>query len=80
MRSLMTVAALAATAFAVPAMAQDGTASSDTAFSGPRVEGLVGWDRVQNHGHDSGVAYGVGAIYALSGLYLLLEAVPGSSV
>jgi outer membrane immunogenic protein len=59
----MTVAALAATAFAVPAMAQDATASSDTPFSGPRVEGLVGWDRVQNRGHDSGVAYGIGAGY-----------------
>jgi outer membrane immunogenic protein len=44
-------------------MAQDGAASSDSAFSGPRVEGLVGYDRVQNHGHDSGVAYGVGAGY-----------------
>lgn len=58
MRSLVTVAAIAAAAFAVPAMAQD-----RASFAGPRVEGLVGWDRVQNHGHDSGVNYGVGAGY-----------------
>src|SRR3954453_11191036 len=63
MRSLVTAAALAATAFAVPAMAQDNAAPAETSFSGPRVEGLVGWDRVQNHGHDSGVNYGVGAGY-----------------
>ena len=63
MRSLVTVAALAATAFAVPALAQDNAASADSSFAGPRVEGLVGWDRVQNHGHDSGVNYGVGAGY-----------------
>ena len=63
MRSLVTVAAFAATAFAVPAIAQDNAASADSSFSGPRVEGLVGWDRVQNHGHDSGVNYGVGAGY-----------------
>ena len=62
MRSLVTVAALAATAFAVPALAQD-RGSPETSFSGPRVEGLVGWDRVQNHGHESGVNYGVGAGY-----------------
>jgi outer membrane immunogenic protein len=63
MRSLVTVAALAAAAFAVPAMAQDNSPSAETSFAGPRVEGLAGWDRVQNHGHDSGVNYGVGAGY-----------------
>ncbi len=61
MRSIV-VAALFAASAAVPALAQD--AASDRApFTGPRVEGLAGWDRVQNNGHDDGVLYGIGAGY-----------------
>jgi outer membrane immunogenic protein len=60
MRSIV-VAALFAASAAAPALAQD--ASGRAPFTGPRVEGLVGWDRVQNNGHKDGVAYGVGAGY-----------------
>ncbi len=63
MRTLVTFAALAAATLAVPAIAQDSAAPADNSFAGPRIEGLVGWDRVQNHGHDSGVNYGVAAGY-----------------
>ena len=53
------LAALASAAFATPALAQDGAP-----FTGPRVEGIVGWDRAQNNGsHDDGIAYGVGVGY-----------------
>jgi outer membrane immunogenic protein len=58
MRTLLTVAAVAAASLAVPAIAQDNAAPDSPSFAGPRVEGLVGWDRVQNHGHDTGVNYG----------------------
>ncbi|MBU3077244.1 outer membrane protein [Sphingomonas quercus] len=58
MRNLVLAAMFAATA-AAPALAQDAAAS----FTGPRVEGIVGWDRVSNDGHDDGVTYGVGAGY-----------------
>jgi len=58
MRNLVLAAMFAATA-AAPALAQDSAAS----FSGPRVEGVVGWDRVSNDGHDNGVTYGIGAGY-----------------
>ena len=52
-------AAVAATAIAAPAFAQDGPS-----FSGAHVEALGGWDRVQGGGtHDDGVLYGVGAGY-----------------
>lgn len=44
---------------AAPAIAQTGTGP----FSGARVEGTVGWDRVQNNGHNDDVTYGVGAGY-----------------
>jgi outer membrane immunogenic protein len=57
MRSIV-VAALFAASAAVPALAQD-----RAPFTGPRVEGLAGWDRVQNNGHDDGVNYGLGAGY-----------------
>lgn len=65
MRSLVTLAALTAATTAVPAIAQDASAPAAASFAGPRIEGLVGWDRPQNHGHDSGVAYGVAAGYDL---------------
>ena len=57
MRSIV-VAALFAASTAVPALAQD-----SAPFTGARVEGLAGWDRVQNNGHDDGVQYGIGAGY-----------------
>ncbi|ATE63330.1 outer membrane protein [Rhizorhabdus dicambivorans] len=57
MRSIV-VAALFAASAATPALAQD-----RAPFTGPRVEGLAGWDRVQNNGHDDGVHYGLGAGY-----------------
>jgi len=60
MRSIV-VAALLAASTATPALAQD--ASGRAPFTGPRVEGLVGWDRVSNNGHDDAVAYGIGAGY-----------------
>lgn len=61
MRSIVVAALLAASA-AAPALAQ-GPASDQAPFTGPRVEGLAGWDRVQNNGHDDGVLYGLGAGY-----------------
>ena len=61
MRSIV-VAALFAASAAVPALAQD-TAGGRAPFTGARVEGLAGWDRVQNNGHDDGVQYGLGAGY-----------------
>jgi outer membrane immunogenic protein len=53
------LAALAAGAVAAPAAAQEASP-----FTGPRVEGIVGWDRVQVPGdRGDGVAYGVGLGY-----------------
>ena len=53
-------AAVAAIAFASPAMAQDAA----TAPAGARVEALVGWDRPSISGfHDNGVLFGLGAGY-----------------
>jgi outer membrane immunogenic protein len=59
MRKLI-LAALAAGTLASPAFAQDAAAP----FTGPRVEGLVGWDRNQVlDSHSDGVAYGAGLGY-----------------
>lgn len=59
MRKVAIALLLASATTATPALAQDGAA-----FSGPRVEGVIGWDRTQaNGGHDDGVLYGVGAGY-----------------
>lgn len=53
------LAALAATAMATPALAQDAAP-----FTGFRLEGLVGYDNVKgNGGGRDGVAYGLGAGY-----------------
>jgi len=53
------IAALTAAAAATPALAQDGAP-----FTGPRVEGLVGYDNIKgNGGHRNGVAYGAGVGY-----------------
>lgn len=50
---------LAGVAAASPAFAQ-----VDAPFTGPRIEGLVGWDHpVTNPGHDDAVTYGVAAGY-----------------
>jgi len=62
MRSIV-VAALFAASAAAPAFAQD-AASERAPFTGARVEGLAGWDRVSaNGGHDDAVTYGLGAGY-----------------
>lgn len=56
----LSIALLAAGVVASPAMAQDAAAP----FTGPRVEGIVGWDRLQANGdHDDEVMYGVAAGY-----------------
>ena len=54
-----TAAASAAFLSATPALAQDATA-----VSGPRVEALVGYDRLRVDGEkDGGVLFGIGAVY-----------------
>jgi len=45
-------------AVATPALAQDAS-SARAPFTGPRIEGIVGWDRVQSDGHKDDVMYGV---------------------
>lgn len=59
MRNLILAALLAGSASA-PALAQD-----RAPFTGPRVEGIVGWDRSgqKDAGRDDGVTYGVGVGY-----------------
>ncbi|WP_414901207.1 outer membrane protein [Sphingomonas flavalba] len=60
MRTLI-LAALFATAAASPALAQP---AGNAPFTGLRIEGLVGYDHVKNHGYgDNAVAYGLGAGY-----------------
>jgi len=58
---LFAVALIASTAIAAPAFAQD----SDSTFTGPRAEGIVGWDHVKDDSvygaSKDGVVYG-GAI------------------
>lgn len=55
---ILVLATLLASAAAAPAMAQDAAP-----FTGPRVEALVGWDRVQADGHDDDIGYGIAAGY-----------------
>jgi outer membrane immunogenic protein len=65
------IAALAASALAAPALAQDAAP-----FTGFRLEGLVGYDNLKgNGGGRDGVAYGVGAGYdfQLGGAVLGIE-------
>lgn len=58
MRKLV-ASTIAAFVVAMPAFAQD-----RAPFTGARVEGLAGWDRVQsNGGHDDDIGYGVGVGY-----------------
>lgn len=53
------IAALAASAFAVPAMAQEAAP-----FTGARIEALAGYDNLKgNGGGRDGLAYGIGAGY-----------------
>lgn len=60
MRKYIVAALLASSFAAAPALAQEGAP-----FTGPRIEGLVGWDRAQieDGGREDGVAYGVGVGY-----------------
>jgi outer membrane immunogenic protein len=59
MRNLV-LASLLATAFATPAFAQE-----DAPFTGPRIEGQLGWDRVQGEGggKSDDLMYGVNVGY-----------------
>lgn len=57
---ILATASLAAFLAATPALAQDGTVPP----KGPRIEALIGYDRVKVAGdHDSGVLFGIGAGY-----------------
>ena len=57
------LAALLAGTVATPALAQ-GSAVDPAPFTGFRLEGIAGWDRVQAEGdHEDGVVYGVGLGY-----------------
>lgn len=56
--ALFTASALAALAVAAPAQAQD----EESSFTGPRVEGVVGWDRVDDGGA-TGVDASDGVLY-----------------
>lgn len=55
--ALITAALAASTALAAPAFAQD-----NAPFTGPRVEGVVGWDRVDD-GANSGTEASDGVVY-----------------
>lgn len=58
---------LATTAAIMPLAGSAAMAQEATSFTGPRVEGLIGWDRVQaNGGHDDGVTYGFGVGYDMA--------------
>lgn len=57
MRKLF-LTALVSVAAATPAMAQD-----RAPFTGFRIEGLAGWDRVQSGDHDDAIGYGLGVGY-----------------
>lgn len=60
---LLATAATAVVLGATPALAQEASAAP-AAVAGPRVEALVGYDRVKALGeHDGGVLFGIGAGY-----------------
>lgn len=64
MNKLSILALAAVPAAATPALAQ--AAAPTGSFSGPRIEAIGGWDRLQaGGGHDDGIVYGVGAGYDL---------------
>lgn len=76
MRKLV-ASTIAALVVATPAFAQD-----RAPFTGARVEGLAGWDRVQgNGGHDDDISYGaaVGYDMQLGGAVVGLEGEVGDS-
>jgi outer membrane immunogenic protein len=52
-------APLAVAAVAAPAAAQ----SAGAPFTGLHIDGLAGWDNIQNHGHSNDITYGIGAGY-----------------
>jgi outer membrane immunogenic protein len=56
------IAGLLAAGIAAPALAQDAGADNGR-FTGFRVEGLAGYDRVNADGHSDGVTYGAGVGY-----------------
>lgn len=58
MRSIAFLATAAVVAIAAPASAQQ-----SAPFTGARVEGLVGSDRLQNNGHNDDVMYGIAGGY-----------------
>jgi outer membrane immunogenic protein len=72
MRSVAFAAVAAGSALfglSTPALAQAPVGD----FTGPRVEGIVGWDRSQAYGdHDDGVLYGLGAGYDIQSGNLVL--------
>jgi outer membrane immunogenic protein len=63
--AVIAASALALSALATPAMAQD--TAPDSTFSGPRLEGVVGWDHVKDGsgggGNSDGVVFGANAGY-----------------
>jgi outer membrane immunogenic protein len=70
------LAALLAGTLATPALAQGGDVSG-APFTGFRLEGIVGGDRIQADGHEDGVVYGVGVGYDMqmgSGAVVGIEA------
>lgn len=54
---------LALAAIAAPAAAQFGPQADAAPFTGVHVEGLLGWDDLQNHGHSNDLMYGVSGGY-----------------
>jgi outer membrane immunogenic protein len=54
---------LATATAAVVAIAAPASAQQSAPFTGARVEGLVGWDRLQNGGHNDDVMYGIAGGY-----------------
>ncbi|HTI31587.1 MAG TPA: porin family protein [Sphingomonas sp.] len=74
MTKFFTAALVATTALSAPAFAQG---SDPAPFTGPRVEAVAGWDRVQGGGeHKNGVSYGgaVGYDFQAGGAVLGIEA------
>lgn len=57
-------APLGLAAIATPAAAQGyGPAYGGQPFTGLHVDGIIGWDDLQNHGHSNDFMYGIGAGY-----------------
>ena len=60
---MRSIAFLATAAAAVVAIAAPASAQQSAPFTGARVEGLVGWDRLQSGGHNDDVMYGIAGGY-----------------